>query len=135
MARQESEDNEDEYDYVEEDEEEEEETWASIEKKRLATKKRKRMEAKKRNQQTEAFVRQLLKDDKAGKLDSFKDIPSAKEEKGEEEEVDSKRTKKKMDLGTGPSNVGSANPGPMAPPAIEAPSMPVSSRNSSEGSS
>jgi hypothetical protein len=64
----------------------------------LAAKKRKRVEAKKRNQQTEAFVRQLLKDDKAGKLDSFKDIPSTKEKKGVEEEeevvvVDSKRTK------------------------------------------
>jgi hypothetical protein len=49
-----------------------------------------------------------LKDDKAGKLDSFKDIPSAKEEKGAEEEgvVDSSRTKKKMDLSGGPSNAG-----------------------------
>jgi hypothetical protein len=44
--------------------------------KRLAAKKKKLMEAKKRNQQTEAFVRQLLKDDKADKLDSFKDILS-----------------------------------------------------------
>jgi hypothetical protein len=121
---------EDEYDYMEEDEDEEEEedeeeTWASIEKKRLAAKKRKWVEAKKRNQQTEAFVRQLLKDDKAGKLDSFKDIPLAKEEKGAEEEeeeavVDSKRTKKKMDLGAGPSN---------ARPAIETPSTPESSGN------
>jgi hypothetical protein len=82
-------------------------------------------------------VRQLLKDDKAGKLDSFKDIPSTKEKKGAEEEevVDSKRTKKKMDLGAGPSNVSSANPGPVAPPTIEAPSTPESSGNSSEGSS
>jgi hypothetical protein len=46
-----------------------------------------------------------LKDDKAGKLDLFKDIMSAKKKKGaeeeeeEEEEVDSKRTKKKMDAG------------------------------------
>jgi hypothetical protein len=89
------------------------------------------VEAKKRNQRTEAFVRQLLKVDKAGKLESFKDIPSAKEEKGAEEEeeedeeeevvVDSKRTKKKMDLSAGPSNVGPANPGPLAPTAIEAP--------------
>jgi hypothetical protein len=52
MERQESEDSEDEYDYVEEDEEEEEEeedeeeTWAAIEKKRLAAKKRKWVEAK-----------------------------------------------------------------------------------------
>jgi hypothetical protein len=46
-----------------------------------------------------------LKDDKAGKLDSFKDIPSAKKKNGvEEEEVDSKRTKKKMDIDVGPSN-------------------------------
>jgi hypothetical protein len=45
-----------------------------------------------------------LKDDKAGKLDLFKDIMSAKKKKGaeeeeEEEEVDSKRIKKKMDAG------------------------------------
>jgi hypothetical protein len=33
--------------------------------------------------------------------------------------VDSKRTKKKMDLGAGP-NAGHTNPGPMAPLAIEA---------------
>jgi hypothetical protein len=64
-------------------------------------------------------VRQLLKDDKAGKLDLFKDIPSAKEE--EEEEVDSKRTKKKMDLSTGPSNVSPANLGPMAPQPLKLP--------------
>jgi hypothetical protein len=38
--------------------------------------------------------------------------------------VDTKRTKKKMDLDADPSNVGPANPGPMAPPAIEAPSTP-----------
>jgi hypothetical protein len=49
--------------------------------------------------------------------------------------VDSKRTKKKMDLGTGPSNVSPTNPGPVAPPAIEAPSTLESSRNSLEGSS
>jgi hypothetical protein len=65
---------------VEEDEEEEEEVdmWVAIEKKRLVAKKRKWVEAKKRNHLTEAFARQLLKDDKAGKLDSFKDIPSAR---------------------------------------------------------
>jgi hypothetical protein len=41
-----------------------------------------------------------LKDDKAGKLDLFKDILLAKKKKGaEEEEVDSKMTKKKMDAG------------------------------------
>jgi hypothetical protein len=47
-------------------------------------------------------VRQLLKDDKAGKLDSFKDILSAKKKKGVEEEeeevvveVDSKRTRRR----------------------------------------
>jgi hypothetical protein len=75
-------------------------------------------------------------DNEVGKLDSFKDIPSAKKEKGvEEEEVDSKRTKKKMDLGAGPSNADPANPGPVAPPTIEAPSTPESSGNSSEGSS
>jgi hypothetical protein len=67
----------------------------------LADKKRQRVEAKKRNQQTEEFVRQLLKDDKPGKLDSFKDIPSAKKKGAEEEEVDSKRTMKKMDLDAG----------------------------------
>jgi hypothetical protein len=89
----------------------------------LSAKKRKWVEAKKRNQQTKEFVRQLLKDHKAGKLDLFKDIPSAKKEKGakEEEEVDSKRTKKEMDLGAGPSNAGPTNPGPVAPVAIEAP--------------
>jgi hypothetical protein len=94
----------------------------------LAAKKRKQVEAKKRNQQIEAFVRQLLKDDKAGKLDSFKDIPSAKKNGAkEEEEVDSKGTKKKMDLSVGPSNACPANPGPVAPPTIEAPSTPESS--------
>jgi hypothetical protein len=82
----------------------------------------------------EAFVRQLLKDDKAGKLDSFKDISSAKK-KGAEEEVDSKWTKKKMDLDAGPSNAGPANPGPVANLAIEAPSTQESSGNSSKGSS
>jgi hypothetical protein len=92
--------------------------------------------AKKRKQQMEAFLRQLLKDDKAGKLDSFKDIPSAKKKMGvEEEEVDSKKTKKKMDLGAGPSNAGLANPGPVDPLAIRAPSTPQSSGNFSEGSS
>jgi hypothetical protein len=75
-----------------------------------------------------------LKDEKASKLDSFKDIPSVKKKKGAEEEVDSKRTKKKMDLDAGPSNAGLANPGPVAPPAIEAPSTPESSGNSSDGS-
>jgi hypothetical protein len=50
-------------------------------------------------------------------------------------EVESKRTKKKMDLGAGPSNAGLANPGPVAPLAIEAPSTPESSGNSLEGSS
>jgi hypothetical protein len=98
-------------------------------------KKRKQVEAKKSNQQTEAFVRQLLKDDKATKLDSFKDIPSAKKNGVKEEEVDSKRTKKKMDLSVGPSNACPANPDPVAPPTIEAPSTPESSGNSSEGSS
>jgi hypothetical protein len=43
----------------------------AIEKKRLSAKKRKLVQDKKRNQQTEAFVRQLLKDDNDGKLDSF----------------------------------------------------------------
>jgi hypothetical protein len=130
----------------EEEEEDEEKTWVAIEKKRLAANKRKRVEAKNRNQQTKVFVRQLLKKDKAGKLDSFKYIASAKkkgakeEEEEEEEEVvvvvvDSKRTKMKMDLGTGPSNAGPANLGPVAPPAIEAPLTLESSGNSSEGSS
>jgi hypothetical protein len=108
--------------------------------KRLPAKNRKRVEAKKRNRQTKAFVRQLLKDDKADKLDSSKDIPSGKkkgvdEEVEEEEEVDSKRTKKKMDLSAGPSNADPTNPGLVAPPAIEAPSTPKSLGNSSEGSS
>jgi hypothetical protein len=81
-------------------------------------------------------VRQILKDDKAGKLDSFKDIPSAKKKKGaEEEEVDSKRTKKKMNLDAGPSSADLANPDPMTPPVIEAPSMPDSLGNSLDGSS
>jgi hypothetical protein len=83
------------------------------------------------------FVRQLLEDDKVGKLDSFKDIPSAKkkgaEEEEEEEVVDLKRTKKKMDLGAGPSNASTANLGPVAPPAIESPSTLESSGNSSRG--
>jgi hypothetical protein len=70
--------------------------------------------------------RQLLKDDKAGKLDSLMDILSAKKKKGaEEEEVDSKRTKKKMDVDASPSNTSPTNPGPVAPPTIEAPSTPV----------
>jgi hypothetical protein len=87
-------------------------------------KKRKQVKTKKRNQQTQVFVRQLLKDDKSGKLDSFKEILAAKKKKGAEEEeeeevevVDSKRTKKKMDFSTGPSNAGPANPGPVAPPS------------------
>jgi hypothetical protein len=102
----------------------------------LVAKKRKQVEAKKRNHLTEVFVRRLSKDDKVGKLDSFKDIPSAKKKKGVKEEVvDSNRTKKKMDVSAGPSNADPANPGPVAPPAIEAPSMPESSGNSSEGSS
>jgi hypothetical protein len=99
----------------------------AIEKKRLSAKKRKLVQDKKRNQQTEAFVRQLLKDDNDGKLDSFKDVPSAKNKKGaveEEEEVDSKMTKRKMDVSTGPSNAGPTNLGPVAPPDIEAPSTP-----------
>jgi hypothetical protein len=72
----------------------------AIEKKKLSAKKRKGVEAKKRNRQMEAFVRQLLKDDMASKIDSFKDIPSLKKRKGVEEEevVDSKMTKKKMDI-------------------------------------
>jgi hypothetical protein len=44
------------------------------------------VEAKKRNQQTKVFVRQVLKDDKAGKLDSFKDILSVKKKKKGAEE-------------------------------------------------
>jgi hypothetical protein len=85
-----------------------------------------------------------LKDDNAGKLDLFKDIPSAKKKDEEEEEevvvvvmvvVDSKRIKKKMDLGAGPSNASPANPSPVAPPGIEAPPTLESSENSSEGSS
>jgi hypothetical protein len=74
-----------------------------------------------------------MKDDKAGKLDSFKDISSEKNKKGakEEEVVDSKRTKKKMDLDAGPSNASLANPDPVAPPAIEAPSTLESSGNTS----
>jgi hypothetical protein len=82
-----------------------------------------------------AYVRQLLKDDKAAKLDSFKDIPWAKKKGAEEEDVvDSKMTKKKMDVGNGPSNVGPTNLGPVAPPAIDAPATPKSSRYSLEGS-
>jgi hypothetical protein len=65
-------------------------------------------------------VRQLLKDDKASKIDLFKNILSAKKkkkgsEKEKEEEEDSKRTKKKMDLSASPSNVTLANPGPWLP--------------------
>jgi hypothetical protein len=97
------------------------------------------VEANKRNQQTEEFVRHLLKDDKVGKLHSFKDIPSAKkkgaEVEEEEKEVHSKRTKKKTDLGGGPSNAGPANPSPVACPTIEATSTLESSWNSSKGSS
>jgi hypothetical protein len=96
------------------------------------------LKAKKRNQQMEAFVRQLLKHDKASKLDMFKDIPSAKKKGAEEEEeevVDSKRTNKKMDLNAGLSNANPDNPSPVAPLAIEAPPTPESSGNSSEGSS
>jgi hypothetical protein len=45
------------------------------------------VEAKKRNQQTGVFfVRQFLKDDKASKLDLFKDIPSVLKKKGAKEE-------------------------------------------------
>jgi uncharacterized ferritin-like protein (DUF455 family) len=89
------------------------------------------VEAKKRNQQTEAFVRQLLKYDKAGKLDLFNDILSAKEEKGAEEEEE----EEVVDLNVGPSNARPANPSLVAPAAIEAPSTLESSGNSLEGSS
>jgi hypothetical protein len=91
------------------------------------------VEAKKRNQLTQVFVTYLSKDGKAGKRDSLKDILSAKTKGAdeEEEEVDSKRTKKKMYLGTGSSNASPANPGLVAPPANEAPSTPESSGNSS----
>jgi uncharacterized ferritin-like protein (DUF455 family) len=87
------------------------------------------VEAKKRNQQTEAFVRQLLKYDKAGKLDLFNDILSAKEEKGAEEEEE----EEVVDLNVGPSNARPANPSLVAPAAIEAPSTLESSGNSLEG--
>jgi hypothetical protein len=73
-------------------------------------------------------------DNEVGKLDSFKDIPSAKKEKGVEEEVDSKRTKKKMDLDAGPSNADPTNPGPVAPQPLKLPRR-QSSGNSLEGSS
>jgi hypothetical protein len=91
------------------------------------------VEAKKRNQQTEAFVRQLLKYDKAGKLDLFNDILSAKEEKGAEEEEEEEE--EVVDLNVGPSNARPANPSLVAPAAIEAPSTLESSGNSLEGSS
>jgi hypothetical protein len=76
-----------------------------------------------------------LKDDKAGKIGSFKEILLVKNKKGakEEEEVDSKMTKKKIDVGAGSSNADPSNPCLVAPPAIEAPSTPESSGNSSEG--
>jgi hypothetical protein len=70
-------------------------------------------------------VRQLLKDDKAGNLDLFNDILSAKEEKGAEEEeeevVDSKRTKKKMDLNAGPSNADPPIPVSWLPQTLKLP--------------
>jgi hypothetical protein len=92
------------------------------------------VEAKKRNQQTEAFVRQLLKYDKAGQLDLFNDILSAKEEKGAEEEEEEEE-EEVVDLNVGPSNARPANPSLVAPAAIEAPSTLESSGNSLEGSS
>jgi hypothetical protein len=91
------------------------------------------VEAKKRNQQTEAFVRQLLKYDKAGKLDLFNDILSAKEEKGAEEEEEEEEEEEVVDLNVGPSNARPANPSLVAPAAIEAPSTLESSGNSLEG--
>jgi hypothetical protein len=48
--------------------------------------------------------------------------------------VDSKLNKKKIDVGAGSSNAGNRQSSPVAPPAIEAPSMPESSGNYSEGS-
>lgn len=81
-----------------------------------------------------AYVRQLLKDDKAAKFNSFKDIPWAKKKGAEEEDVVDSKMTKKMDVSNGPSNVGPTNPGPVAPPVINAPATPKSSRYSLEGS-
>ncbi|XP_039818526.1 FK506-binding protein 4-like [Panicum virgatum] len=117
------------------DNEDEVESWVAIQKKRVEAKKRKRADTKKKNREIEAYLAQLDKDYGAGKLDGFSDIPLAEKKKAaEEEEVDSEMTKKKMDVGAGPSNVGPGNPGPVAPLAIGAPATPESSVYSSEGS-